>query len=192
MRRQLLPAVRLLAVLTVLVGIAYPLFVTGVAQMAFRDQADGSIVVVDGEAVGSSLLGQVFTGDEYFEGRPSAAGDGYDATSSGPSNLGPNHPDLAAAVEERAIAYRGRNGLEAGVDVPVDAVTASASGLDPHISVANARLQAQRVADARGLPVEDVLAVVDEHTKGRVLGFLGEEGVDVLGLNLALDRASAS
>ena len=192
MRRQLLPALRLLAVFTVLVGIAYPLFVTGVAQVAFPDQADGSIVTVDGEAVGSSLLGQVFTGDEYFESRPSAAGDGYDGTSSSPSNLGPSNPDLLAAVDERAVAYRERNGLAGDAEVPVDAVTASASGLDPHISVANARLQAERVAAARDLPVEDVIALVDEHTDGRTLGFLGEEGVNVLELNLALDRASAS
>lgn len=192
MRRQLLPALRLLAVFTVLVGIAYPLFVTGVAQAVFSDQAAGSLVTVDGEAVGSSLLGQVFTGDEYFESRPSAAGDGYDGTSSAPSNLGPSNPDLLATVEERAVAYRERNGLAADVEVPVDAVTASASGLDPHISVANAQLQAERVAAARDLPVEDVLALVDEHTAGRTLGFLGEEGVNVLELNLALDRATAS
>ncbi len=192
MRRQLLPALRLLAVLTVLVGIAYPLFITGVAQAVFADQANGSIVSVDGEAVGSSLVGQVFTGDGYFESRPSVAGDGYDPTASGPSNLGPSNPDLLAAVEERAVAYRERNGLAADAEVPVDAVTASASGLDPHISVANARLQAERVAAARGLPVDDVLALVDEHTDGRTLGFLGEAGVNVLELNLALDRASAS
>lgn len=192
MRRQLLPALRLLAVLTVLLGIAYPLAITGVAQAVFADQANGSIVRVDGEAVGSSLVGQVFTGDEYFESRPSAAGDGYDATASAASNLGPNNPDLLATVEERAVAYRERNGLVADAEVPVDAVTTSGSGLDPHISVANARLQAERVAEARGLPVDDVLALVDEHTDGRTLGFLGEEGVNVLELNLALDRASAS
>ena len=192
MRRQLLPALRLLAVLTVLVGIAYPLAITGVAQAVFADQANGSIVRVDGEAVGSSLVGQVFTGDEYFESRPSVAGDGYDATASAASNLGPNNPDLLSAVEERAAAYRERNGLPEGAEVPVDAMTASASGLDPHISVANARLQAERVAAAREVPVEDVLALVDEHTRGRILGFLGEDGVNVLELNLALDRASAS
>lgn len=192
MRRQLLPALRLLAVLTVLVGIAYPLVITGVAQAVFADQADGSIVRVDGEAVGSSLVGQVFTGDEYFESRPSAAGEGYDATASAASNLGPNNPDLLTTMEERAVAYRERNGLAADAEVPVDAVTASGSGLDPHISVANARLQAERVAAARDLPVDDVLALVDEHTDGRTLGFLGEAGVNVLELNLALDRASAS
>ena len=192
MRRQLLPALRLLAVLTVVLGVLYPLAITGVGQALFSHQADGSIVTVDGEAVGSSLVGQVFTGDEYFESRPSAAGDGYDATASAASNLGPNNPDLLATVEERAVAYRERNGLAADAEVPVDAVTASGSGLDPHISVANARLQAERVAEARGLPVDDVLALVDEHTDGRTLGFLGEAGVNVLELNLALDRASAS
>ena len=190
MRRQLLPALRLLAVLTVVLGVLYPLAITGVGQALFSHQADGSIVTVDGEAVGSSLVGQVFTGDEYFESRPSAAGDGYDATASAASNLGPNNPDLLATVEERAGAYRERNGLTADAEVPVDAVTASGSGLDPHISVANARLQAERVAEARGLPVDDVLALVDEHTDGRTLGFLGEAGVNVLELNLALDRVS--
>lgn len=192
MRRQLLPALRLLAVLTVVLGVLYPLAITGVGQALFSHQADGSIVTVDGEAVGSSLVGQVFTGDEYFESRPSAAGDGYDATASAASNLGPNNPDLLATVEERAVGYRERNGLAADAEVPVDAVTASASGLDPHISVANARLQAERVAAVRDVPVEDVLALVDEHTDGRTLGFLGEAGVNVLELNLALDMASAS
>lgn len=192
MRRQLLPALRLLAVLTVVLGVLYPLAITGVGQALFSHQADGSIITVDGEAVGSSLVGQVFTGDEYFESRPSAAGDGYDATASAASNLGPNNPDLLATVEERAVGYRERNGLAADAEVPVDAVTASASGLDPHISVANARLQAERVAAVRDVPVEDVLALVDEHTDGRTLGFLGEAGVNVLELNLALDKASAS
>lgn len=192
MRRQLLPALRLLAVLTVVLGVLYPLAITGVGQALFSHQADGSIVTVDGEPVGSSLVGQVFTGDEYFESRPSAAGDGYDATASAASNLGPNNPDLLATVEERAVGYRERNGLAADAEVPVDAVTASASGLDPHISVANARLQAERVAAVRDVPVEDVLALVDEHTDGRTLGFLGEAGVNVLELNLALDMASAS
>ncbi len=190
MRRQLLPALRLLAVITVLVGIAYPLAITGVAQALFGDQADGSIVTVDGEAVGSSLIGQVFTGDGYFESRPSAAGDGYDGSASAASNLGPNNPDLLATIEERSVAYRERNGLEADSLVPVDAVTASASGLDPHISVANARLQAERVAEARGLSVDEVLALIDDNTDGPTLGFLGEAGVNGLELNLALDRVS--
>lgn len=192
MRRQLLPALRLLAVLTVLVGVAYPLAITGVAQVAFGDQADGSIVRVGGEAVGSSLVGQVFSGDQYFESRPSAAGEGYDGTASGASNLGPNNPDLQARIEQRSLAYRDRNGLDADAPVPVDAVTASGSGLDPHISVANARLQAVRVAEARDLGTDEVLALVDDHTDGRVLGFLGEPVVNVLELNLALDRVTGS
>ena len=192
MRRQLLPALRLLAVLTVLLGLAYPLVVTGIAQAVFADQADGSLVKVDGQAVGSALLGQTFTGDQYFESRPSAAGDGYDGTASAASNLGPNNPDLLAAIEERAVAYRVRNDLAPDADVPVDAVTASGSGLDPHISVANARLQAPRVAQARGLDLDQVLGLVDDNTDPRVLGFLGEAGVNVLELNVALDQAAGS
>lgn len=192
MRRQLLPALRMLLALTVICGLAYPLVVTGVAQAAFRHQAEGSLVEVDGEPVGSALLGQSFTRPEYFHPRPSAAGDGYDATASGASNLGPTNPDLLAAVSERVGAYRDENGLGADQPVPVDAVTASASGLDPHISVANARLQAPRVAAARGLSEDEVLALVDDHTDGRVLGVLGEPGVNVLELNLALDAATGS
>lgn len=191
MRRQLLPALRMLAVLTVLCGLAYPLLVTGIAQASMAAKADGSLLVdADGEVVGSSLLGQAFEGDEWFSPRPSAAGDGYDATASSASNLGPTSPDLLASVAERVAAYRTQNGLAEDAVVPVDAVTASGSGLDPHISVANARLQAARVAGARGLEVDEVLALVDDHTEGRSLGFLGEPGVNVVTLNLALaDRS---
>ena len=192
MRRQLLPALRMVLALTVICGLAYPLVVTGVAQAAFRHQAEGSLVEVDGEPVGSALLGQSFTRPEYFHPRPSAAGDGYDATASSASNLGPTNPDLLAAVSERVGAYRDENGLGADQPVPVDAVTASGSGLDPHISVANARLQAPRVAEARGLSEDEVLSLVADHTDGRVLGVLGEPGVNVLELNLALDEASGS
>lgn len=186
MRAQLLAAIRALAALTVLVGVAYPLAVTGVAQVAFDHEADGSLVEHDGRVVGSRLIGQSFDGPGWFHPRPSAAGDGYDARASGPSNLGPTNPDLLDTVADRVEAYRVTNGLAADADVPVDAVTASASGLDPHISVANARLQATRVARARDLEPDAVLRLVAEHTEGRVLGFLGDAGVHVLELNLAL------
>jgi K+-transporting ATPase ATPase C chain len=192
MRRQLLPAVRILLVLTVVCGIAYPLLITGVAQGLFKDKADGSLVEVDGQVIGSSLLGQAFTGRQYFQGRPSAAGDGYDASKSGGSNLGPTNPDLLTDVAARVADYREANGVAADVAVPVDAVTASASGLDPMISAANAKLQAPRVAAARGVPVDDVLQLVDEHTWPASLGFLGEKGVNVLTLNLALDDLSTT
>lgn len=191
MRRQLVPALRILAVLTVLCGLLYPLVVTGIAQAAFGDRADGSLVRdADGEVVGSSLLGQAFDDDEWFQPRPSAAGDGYDGASSSSSNLGPTNPELLDAVAERVAAYRKANGLAPDAEVPVDAVTSSGSGLDPHISVANALLQAPRVAEARGLPLDEVLALVDDHTDGRSLGFLGEPGVNVVTLNLALAEAS--
>jgi K+-transporting ATPase ATPase C chain len=188
MRRQLVPALVVFLALTFLTGIAYPLVVTAVAQVAFAAKADGSLIERDGEVVGSRLVGQAFSGRRAFHPRPSAAGDGYDAMASGPSNLGPTNDELLSAVRARAIEYRLENGLPAGATVPVDAVTASGSGLDPHISPANARLQAPRVARERGLPLERVLALVEEHTDDRPLGFLGERGVNVLELNLALDR----
>jgi K+-transporting ATPase ATPase C chain len=190
MRRQLFPALMMMVVLTVITGLAYPLAVTGIAQGLFNDKADGSLVEnADGEVVGSSLIGQSFSEPEYFHPRPSAAGDGYDASASSGSNLGPTNDDLLASVEERADAYREENGLDTGAAVPVDAVTASASGLDPNISVANARLQAPRVAAERGLDLDTVMELVDDHTSGRTLGFLGEKRVNVLELNLALDEA---
>jgi potassium-transporting ATPase KdpC subunit len=187
LRRQLPAAIGMLVIFTVLTGVVYPLVVTAIGQIAFHDKAEGSLVKVDGEVVGSSLIGQSFSAPEYFHPRPSAAGDGYDAFASSGSNLGPTNPDFLATVAERVVAYRGENGLSDGTRVPVDAVTASASGLDPHISVANAELQAPRVAEARGLDPGTVLELVDEHTSGRALGFLGEEGVNVLELNIALD-----
>jgi K+-transporting ATPase ATPase C chain len=199
MRRQLLPAFMMMVVFTVLLGIAYPLVVTGIAQGAFSEQANGSPLRVDGKVVGSKLLGQTFSDPQYFQGRPSAAGaaaagaEGGDPKdlsqdiSSG-SNWGPTNPDLLAAVKDRVAAYREQNGLRPGAEVPVDAVTASASGLDPHISVANARLQARRVARERELPIAKVRDLIDDHTDGRALGFLGEPGVNVLELNVALDR----
>ena len=205
MRRQLLPSMLMMAVFTVLLGVAYPLLVTGIAQGAFGDKADGSLVEVDGKAVGSSLIGQAFVDEdgeplpEYFQSRPSAAtgatGEtvaGYDPTLSLGSNLGPSNPELIHAVRARVDSYRDLNGLDDSTPVPVDAVTASASGLDPHISVANARLQARRVAEERDLDVEVVLDLIDDHTDRRALGFLGEDGVNVLELNVALDRRTDS
>ena len=185
--RQLAPAVIGVLAFTVLCGVVYPLVVTGIAQVAFHDKANGSLVKVDGQVVGSSLIGQQFSDPGYFHPRPSAAGTGYDGFTSSFSNLGPTNPNLLSSVEDRVAAYREENGLVAGQAVPVDAVTASASGLDPDISVANARLQAARVAKARGLQVDQVMTLVDEHTTGRQWGFLGEPGVNVLRLNLALD-----
>jgi K+-transporting ATPase ATPase C chain len=187
MRRQLVPAILAFLVLTVLTGVAYPLAMTGAAQVLFPNRADGSLIKRDGKVVGSRLIGQNFSRPRYFHPRPSAAGDGYDAMSSSASNLGPTNPALIADVRKRVAEYRSENGLPAGSVVPADAVTASGSGLDPHISKANARLQAPRVARARGLSLDAVLKLIDEHTDGRPLGFLGETGVNVLELNLALD-----
>jgi K+-transporting ATPase ATPase C chain len=187
MRRQLLPALVVFLLLTVLTGVVYPLVVTGIAQVAFPERADGSLVEREGGVIGSRLLGQAFTGERYFHPRPSAAGDGYDGTASSASNLGPTNALLLSAVGERIGAYRALNGLPADAEAPVDAVTSSGSGLDPHISPENARLQAPRVARAREMPLSTVSALVDDHTEGRSLGFLGEPGVNVLELNLALD-----
>ncbi len=184
MRRQLVPAFVVFIALTVLTGIVYPLVVTGLTQIAFRSPANGSLIERDGRVVGSSLIGQGFEGTGYFHPRPSAAGDGYDAMSSSASTLGPTNPALVADVEERRSAYEQANGNRA----PVDAVTASGSGLDPHISPENARAQAGRVARERGLQLAQVLSLVEQHTDGRSLGFLGEPGVNVLELNLALDQ----
>lgn len=220
MQRQLLPALRIFLVFTVVCGLAYPIVLTGIGLGLFNDKATGSKVEVDGEVIGSSLLGQSFTGDEYFWSRPSAAGalasgslddDGqpadptdYSAANSGGSNLGPTNEDFlygtvddpetpdedetADGVQQLVEQYRQANGLAPDASVPVDAVTSSASGLDPMISVANARIQANRVAAVRELPVDQVLSLVDEHTSARSVGFLGEEGVNVLELNLALDE----
>lgn len=200
-RQQLLAGLRAVLVLTVLTGVLYPLAVTLVGQLAFEDEADGSLVRQDGHVVGSALLGQSFTQPEYFHGRPSAAGAAASGTEGGDpddptqiassaSNLGPTNADFLGGVADAVAAYRDDNDLGDDVLVPVDAVTSSGSGLDPHISVANARLQAKRVADERGLDLDTVLALIDDHTDGRALAFLGEPGVNVLGLNLALDDAA--
>ncbi len=194
LRRQLLTGLLMTIAFLVLVGLLYPLAITGLSQVFFSRQANGSFVDRGGKAVGSSLIGQSFTGANgrplarYFQPRPSAAGNGYDALASGGSNLGPSNKELLESVAQRVKAYRAFNGLGPRRPVPVDAVTASASGLDPHISVANARLQAPRVARARNLPLTRVLALVAAHTQDRQWGFLGEKTVNVLDLNLALDR----
>ena len=249
MRRQLLPALVMMVVFTVLLGLVYPLVITGIAVLGFNHKAEGSLVKVDGQVVGSSSIGQVFTDPKYFHSRPSA--DGYVPGAQGGgvysygSNYGPLNPALIGnvpgvnipdktnpyatpddplcvpvgttdnsgnpvtdddgnpiyeknadgtfvcntdTVPQRVLAYRAENGLAADVKVPVDAVTSSGSGLDPDISVENARMQAARVAKERGMSVDDVLKLVDEHTDGRGLGFLGEPGVNVLELNVALDQ----
>lgn len=189
MRRQLAPALMVFIALTLLTGIAYPLAVTGVAQVAFPGRADGSLIERGGRVVGSRLIGQAFTEPRYFHPRPSAAGEGYDGMASSASNLGPANPELIDEVRARSAAYRRENDLRPGQRVPIDAVTTSGSGLDPDISVANARLQAARVARARSLDLNVVQALIEKHTDGRSLGFLGEPGVNVLELNLALDGA---
>jgi len=166
----------------------YPLVVFGISQALFHDKANGSLIVdADGTVHGSKLLGQQFTGEKYFQSRPSAAGNGYDASSSGGSNLGPTSSNLVATITQRIADYRTANGLATNTLVPADAVTASGSGLDPHISLRNAELQAPRVAKARNLSVEKVLELVRANTDSASLGFLGEPGVNVLKLNLALD-----
>lgn len=166
----------------------YPLAVTGLSQWAFKSKANGGLIVdKNGGIRGSTLIGQSFTGETYFHSRPSAAGTGYDAVSSGGSNLGPASRKLADQIEARVAAYRTENGLAADQPVPADAVTASASGLDPHISPANAALQIARVAKARHLPVEKVRELVASNTDKEDLGLLGDPGVNVLKLNLALD-----
>ena len=250
MRRQLQTGLLMTIAMIVLLGLLYPLAMTGAAQLIAKDKANGSFVSKNGKVVGSSLIGQSFTlknGDpdpRYFQSRPSYAGTGYDALASGGSNYGPSNPSLIGnvpgvsidtktnpyatktdrycvpvpatdkngnaitdragnavyeknkdgsyvcdpnTVPERVLAYRKLNGLASTAKVPIDAVTASASGLDPAISVANARLQAPRVARVRGLPLTQVLALVSAHTQNRQLGILGEKTVDVLNLNLALD-----
>jgi K+-transporting ATPase ATPase C chain len=256
LRRQLVTGLLMTVVLTVLLGFAYPLAVTGISQLTMSKRANGSLVSVDGKVVGSSLIGQSFADKngnplpQYFQPRPSNAGDGYDAMASGGSNLGPSNSKLignvpgvvtgddgkpittnvyattadpycvpvqatdqagndetdsagnpvyeknrdgsyvcnANTVPQRVIAYRELNGLAANVKVPADAVTSSASGLDPQISVANARLQAARVASTRHLTLAQVTAAIAAHTQGRQFGVLGEQTVNVLDLNLALDQ----
>jgi len=187
---ELTTAVRITLLLTVLTGLAYPTAVTAVAQVLFPSQAHGSLIFVGGKTVGSALIGQNFSDPKYFHPRPSAAGSsGYDATASGGSNLGPTSRKLAERVQAAIEQYRRENGGYAG-PIPADAVTASGSGLDPHISPANAQVQAERVARARGEATERVLSVVAASTEQPWLGFIGEPRVNVLRLNLELDRRS--
>ena len=189
MRAQLIAAIKIFLVFTVIVGVGYPLVVTGVAQVAFGPKADGSLIAQNGKVIGSELIGQAFEGEKWFQPRPSAAGDGYDALASAGSNLGPTNPELIDTVQQRVRAYRKVNGLGKRVSVPVDAVTASGSGLDPHISEANANLQARRVADARGLSLPQVTQRIADNTDDPSLGIVGQPGVNVLRLNLALRSA---
>ena len=179
------------ALLIVLCGF-YPLVVWGIAQVAFPSMANGSLMEQRGKLVGSSLMAQAFSGDQFFHPRPSAAGDtGYDGTSSGGSNLGPLSQKLVDRVKERVDQYRKENNLPAGTLVPADAVTASGSGLDPHISLKNADIQAARVAQARNLSLAQVKSLVQQYTEGPDWGLLGEPGVNVLRLNLALEALPA-
>jgi K+-transporting ATPase ATPase C chain len=183
------PALALPLILMVITGIAYPLAITGVAQVLFPHQANGSLMKnAQGQTIGSALIGQSFTATNYFWGRPSVAGaNGYDATSSGGSNLGPTSKKLHDEVAARATALRQVSGLPADAVVPAELVTASASGLDPDISPSAANFQVPRVAKARGLPEATLYALISRQTTGRTLGFLGEPRVNVLKLNLALD-----
>jgi K+-transporting ATPase ATPase C chain len=203
-RRELRPLFAITVLLLLITSVAYPLAVTGIAQTVFNRQANGSFLKIDGQAVGSSLVGQAFTGDQYFQGRPSAAGAGYDAANSSGSNLGPTSAKFIegladdpatpgvdesfAGIDQRVAAFREANGVDGSVRLPADSVTASGSGLDPHISPATARLQVARVAKARGVSEAEVRAVLDEHTESAFFGFIGQPRVNVLKLNIALDQ----
>src|ERR1019366_8703862 len=181
-----------LALVVVCCGL-YPLIVFGIGQALFPAKANGSLIVDAGGVIrGSRLIGQPFAADKYFHPRPSSAGNGYDPTSSGGSNLGPTSQKLRDAIAQNIADYRSQNGLATNPPVPADAVTGSASGLDPHISLENARLQAERVAKARGLKPEQVRDLVQQYTDSADLGFLGDPGVNVLRLNLALDALATT
>ena len=192
MLNQLKPALLITLVFTVLTGILYPLAVTGVAQLIFPHQANGSLVTAHGKTIGSELIGQNFTKPEYFHPRPSAAGEkGYDPTASSASNLGPTNPALSTRLTKDAAAFRKENPDFSG-PIPADAITTSGSGLDPEISPANAMAQAPRVAKARNLSPDRVAQLVTAHTRGRQFGLLGEARVNVLELNLDLDQNAAT
>ena len=190
MKTLIRPAVSLFVALTLITGLVYPLLVTGVAKVAFSDQAAGSLILKDGKAIGSSLIGQNFSDPKYFWGRPSATSPmPYNAAGSGGSNQGPLNPALVDAVKGRIEALKAADPGNAA-PVPVDLVTASASGLDPHISVAAAQYQATRVARVRGMSEDAMRSLISEHAEGRLLGLLGEPRVNVLALNLALDKVA--
>jgi K+-transporting ATPase ATPase C chain len=184
---EMKPAILITIVFTILTGLLYPLAVTGAAQALFHNQANGSLIVKNGKVVGSELIGQNFTKPEYFHPRPSAAGNGYDAANSSGSNLGPTNPALADRLTKDAAQFRKDNPDYTG-PIPADAITTSASGLDPDITPANAMAQAARVAKARSVPLDKVEGLIAANTSGRDLGFLGEPRVNVLKLNLALDN----
>ena len=207
MLKQLRPAIVSVLVLTILTGIIFPAIVTAMAKVAFPRQANGSLIEQNGKVVGSELIGQTFTAPGYFHSRASGAGGGYDAGASSGTNLGPtsdklingihkktadgkDDPGNSDGIKDLAAAYRKENGLAANAEVPADAATRSGSGLDPHISPANADLQIKRVADVRGLTEDKVRGLVTENIDGRQLGILGEPRVNVLKLNLALDKAA--
>ena len=189
--RQYWVGLRALLILTVVLGVAYPLVITGIGQLAFPSQSNGTTVSLQGKVVGSALIGQSFTDKkgnplpQWFQSRPSAAGDGYDGGASSGSNLGPNNPDLLKAVKERKQTIEKTDGVTAD-QIPADALTASGSGLDPHISPAYALLQVDAVAKARGISADSVRTLVNSHIQQRDLGFLGEPTVNVLQLNIAL------
>ena len=188
-RRNLRTAALMTVVLTILLGLVYPLVVTGIAQVLMPDKANGQLIERDGRVVGSRIIGQSFARARYFHGRPSVAGAGYDAASSGGTNLGPTNRKLIDAV---AAAVQAAHADNPGVPVPADLVTSSASGLDPHISPAAALFQAHRIARERHISEADVRSLIDRHIEGRQLGFLGEPRVNVLLLNLALDASHGS
>jgi len=189
--RALIVSIKMVVVMTLLTGLIYPLAVTGMAMLIFPHQAQGSLVSRDGKVVGSELIGQTFAAPNYFHSRPSAAGDkGYDASNSSGSNLGPTNKTLISTVQQRVKDTVEANPGTSAAQVPIDLVTTSGSGLDPEISPAAADFQVARVAKARGIGEEEVRLLISQNTRGRYLGLLGESGVNVLMLNLALDRLS--